>query len=234
MVRRDALLLGFVLALGAPSVVTAQSGTRSDSTRAPEARSSSDTMDAHEKAIKRQRGGAGLRFGSWQVSGLATASAASTLPAVEGYWQRGLDRHVVIETSVGLWSRQQHATTPGGASSGSYVVPMLTSIKIYPATNPGAAFEPFTMAGVGFTIGIDDENAGSSGGLVGGSGGGGTNLVPGFGLKAGAGVEYHLGSAFGVQMSAGYQFVKFFQDVGADRTFKGMQVFGGLTYRFQF
>jgi hypothetical protein len=225
------------LALGAPSVVMAQSGgeTRGDSAH-PRAARFADSIELREKTIKRQRGGAGLRLGSWDVGGPAGASGSgiSTFPAMEGYWQRGLDRHVVIETSVGLWSRQQHATTPGGASSGSYVVPMLTSIKIYPTTNPGAVLEPFTMAGIGFTLGIDDQNGGSSGGLAGGGSSGGTNLIPGIGLKGGVGVEYHLGPAFGVQMQAGYQFVKFFQDVGADRTYKGMQVLGGLTYRFQF
>src|SRR5205085_6109114 len=138
------------------------------------------------------------------------------------------DRHLVIETSAGFWNRSQRASATGGSSGGTYVIPMLTSIKLYPATSPGAALEPFTMLGVGFTLGIDDQNGGSSGGVLGGSSGGGTLLVPGLGLKAGAGVEYHLGSAFGVQMQAGYQFVKFFQDVGSDRTYKGVQIFGGL------
>src|SRR5438132_349877 len=80
----------------------------------------------HERAIKRERNGVGLRMGSWQVSGPAgvASSVSSTLPAFEGYWQKGIDRHVVIETSAGLWTRQQHATSPGGASSGSYVIPM--------------------------------------------------------------------------------------------------------------
>jgi hypothetical protein len=225
--RREFLTLGLVLAFGMPSVVTAQStGARSDTTRA-QARII-DSTELHERAIKRQRNGAGLRLGSWQVSGLSGfSSSAATMPALEGYWQKGLDRHLVVETSAGLWNRHD-------ASGASYVVPMLTSIKLYPATNPGAVLEPYTMAGIGFTLGIDDQNGGSSGGLVGGSSSGGMNLVPGLGLKGGAGIEYHLGSAFGVQFQAGYQFVKFFADVASNRTYKGVQLLGGLTYRFQF
>jgi opacity protein-like surface antigen len=207
-----------------PAALTAQS----DST------TRRDSIEARERLVKRMRQGAGLRVGSWQVRGLSSVSgSSSSLPAFEGYWQKGLDRHLVIETSAGLWSRAQRSSSTGAASSNSYVVPLLTSLKLYPATGPGAALEPFVTAGVGFTLGIDDGNA-ATGGIVGGGGGGGTMLIPGIGLKAGGGVEYHIGPAFGIVMQAGYQYVRFFQEVGSERTYKGLQMFGGVTYRFQF
>lgn len=220
------LLVSLVtLSLAAPMVLAAQSDS---------AAARRDSIDARERLVKRMRNGAGLRIGSWQVRGIGQAGASSsTLPAFEGYWQKGLDRHVVIETSAGLWSRTQRSTATGGGSASSYVIPMLTAIKLYPATDPGAALEPFMIAGLGFTLGIDDRS-GSSGGVLGGTGSGGTMMIPGLGLKGGAGIEYHLGSAFGVVMQAGYQYVRFFQEVGTDRTYKGIQAMAGMSYRFQF
>src|SRR5256885_13794904 len=68
-----------------------------------------DSATSRENAVKRQRAGAGLRVGVWQTTGFtcpATASC-STLPAFEGYWQKGLDQHVAVETSGGFWGRTQ-------------------------------------------------------------------------------------------------------------------------------
>ena len=235
---RHRIVLGLTLALaGPPALLAAQSDSTSSASRSEgrdTTRTSRDNGDARENQVRRQRRGAGIRIGSWQVSSLSTVSGSttSTLPAFEGYWQRGLDRHVVLETSAGLWTRSQRSSSE---TMGSYIIPMLTSVKVYPATDPGAALEPFVMGGVGFTLGIDDRNSAGAGGVLGGSStGGGTLLVPGIGLKAGGGVEYHLGEAFGVAAQAGYQFIRFFQDVANDRTYRGMQVFAGVTYRFQF
>jgi hypothetical protein len=221
--RTRSLAALIAMAFAAPALLSAQS----DSTVRR------DSIEARERLVKRMRAGAGLRIGSWQVRNLAVSGVSSgSLPAFEGYWQKGLDRHLVIETSAGLWSRSQRASTTGGTSN-SYVIPLLTSIKLYPTTGPGAALEPFMTAGVGFTLGIDD-GSGSAGGLVGGGSSGQMMMIPGLGLKAGAGIEYHLGSAFGIVMQGGYQYVRFLQDMSGDRTYKGLQMFGGLTYRFQF
>ena len=232
---RPVVLALSLASVGTPALLLAQSEARHESASSIESsRGSRDSSEQRENDVKRQRRGAGIRMGSWQVQQAATVTGAttSTLPAFEGYWQHGLDRHVVLETSAGLWSRSQHS---GGETMGSYVVPMLTSVKVYPATSPGDALEPFVLGGVGFTLGIDDRNGSSSGGVLGGgSTGGGTMLVPGIGLKAGGGVEYHLGQAFGVAIQGGYQYIRFLEDVGSERTFKGVQMFAGLTYRFQF
>lgn len=231
LVRRAHLhvsLLALVM-IGSPAIATAQTGS---DTR----RDYRDSVDVREREVKRQRQGAGLRIGTWRLASLSSVSGAtySSLPAFEGYWQHGLDRHLAIETGVGFWQRTQHASSGAGNEQvASYVLPMTTSIKLYPATSPSDALEPFVMAGAGLTLGIDDRNT-VSGGLLGGSGGNGTLLIPGIGLRVGGGVEYRLGSAFGVSVTAGYQYVRFFEEVGSDRTYKGMQVMGGLTYRFQY
>jgi len=191
-----------------------------------------DSISVREAEVKRQRRAAGLRSGTWRVSGLTELSGAtySTIPAFEGYLQRGLDRHLVIETSAGFWYRTARNTSTGGRSN-SYVIPMMTSLKLYPATGPEDNLEPFVSAGVGFTLGIDDRD--DSGGVLGGTTGG-TALLLGLGAKGGAGIEYRLGPAFGLTLGGGYQYVRFFEQVGGERTYRGLQAFGGLTYRFQF
>ena len=224
------LLLALAIS-ATPAVAMAQSGNDS---RHEDIKSPPDSTELHERAVRRQRQGAGLRVGSWRMSGLTQTSGAtySSLPAFEGYWQKGLDRHIALETGFGFWQRTQRATSGAGAESiGSYVIPMTTSIKVYPGTSPGDGVEPFLIAGAGFTIGVDDRNT-VSGGLLGG-GNSGTMIIPGIGIRGGAGVEFH-GSAFGLSLTAGYQFVRFFEDVGSDRTYKGLQLMGGVTYRFQY
>jgi hypothetical protein len=206
---------------------------------APRARAQDDrrgeTADSIERRVKRQRQGAGLRVGAWRVTGLTEVSGAeySTTPAFEGYFQRGLDRHLVIETSAGFWRRSQRAGSGTGSESiGSYVIPLLTALKLYPATGPEQNLEPFVTAGVGFTLGVDDRNT-ISGGLLGG-GGSSTAMIAGVGIKGGGGVEYRLGRAFGFSALAGYQYVRFFEQVGSTRSYKGLTAMGGLTYRFQY
>ena len=196
-----------------------------------------DTTDQVEQRVKRERAGAGLRVGTWQVSNLDTPSgvASSTLPAFEGYWQKGLDRHLVLETSAGLWHRQLSSGSGASAESdGSFVVPLFTSLKLFPFTGPEDAFEPLISAGVGFVLGLDKQNT-VSGGLLGGGGGStALNIVAGVGAKGLGGFEYRFSRAFGVTALVGYQYVVFGQDVGGQSSYKGMVLFTGLTYRFQF
>ena len=166
----------------------------------------SDTADQVVQRVKRLREGAGLRVGSWVVSNLATRRAAphlSTLPAFEGYWQKGLDRHLVIETSAGLWHRQETSGSGSSAESvGSFIVPLFTALKLYPFTGPEDRLEPLVTAGAGFVLGLDKQNT-VSGGLLGGGGGSSAlNLVAGIGVKGAAGVEYRISQAFGLTASS--------------------------------
>lgn len=221
-------LLAVALAAAPRSICAQATESRRDSVR--------DSAEARERAVRRLRSGAGLRAGVWSVTGLGEVSGASysTWPALEGYWRRGVDRHLVIETGVGVWRRSKRASSSAGNESvDAYVIPLMTAVRLFPATGPDQPLEPYLTAGAGFTLGVEDANT-VSGGILGGSSSGGPLLILGLGLKGGAGIEYRLGSAFGVTAGAGYQFVRFFDYVGGERTYKGVQVLGGLTYRFQY
>jgi hypothetical protein len=194
-------------------------------------KSHTDSATARIDAVKRQRQGAGLRVGTWQTTGLTEVAGASytTLPAFEGYWQKGLDKHLAIETTGGFWGRTQRDSN-GRVSS--FAIPMLTAIKLYPATTVDDQLEPFLSAGGGFTIGVDDES-GATGGLFSG-GSSGTALIIGLGLKGGAGIEYHASRTFGLQAGIAYQWIHFLNPVGGNQDYKGPLIFGGLSYRFQY
>lgn len=192
-----------------------------------------------EKNAKQQRQGAGLRVGAWRVD-LPEASGVeyAETPAFEGYFQKGLDLHLAIESTVGFWRRSQTAQssgTLGGSTTDeidSYVVPLFTALKLYPFTRPEHAFEPYLLAGAGLAVGIDDRNT-TSGGLLGGAGNG-TAMLTGFGFKGGAGLEWRFSPAFGLNLGGRYQWIRFGSDVGGERTYKGPAFEGGLTYRFQY
>jgi hypothetical protein len=187
-----------------------------------------DSVTMREREIRRARSGAGLRLGDWGA-GSATSASVSSLPAAELYWQRGMDRHLVVETGVGFWNRTVES---GGDRISSYVIPMTSTLKLYPFSGPGSALEPFAAAGAGFTIGVDDRET-SAGGLL-SSPSSGTVLVLGFALKGQGGVEYNFSRAFGLTVAAGYQWVRFFEQVAGERTYQGLQLMGGLNYRFQY
>ncbi len=194
-----------------------------------------DSLDAPERVASRWRRGAGVAAGGWRVTGLAEASGAtySTTPAFEGFMRRGLDRHLVLETGIGVWRRSQRASSASGDEAiDAYVIPMTTSLRLFPVTGPDAALQPYAALGAGFTLGVDDRTT-VAGGLLGGSGGG-TALLLGFTVKGGTGLEVNLGPAFGLTAGLGYQWVRFFTEVGNERTYKGLMAMGGLTYRFQY
>src|SRR5512143_3822832 len=58
-------------------------------------RAQTDTTDAVERRVKRERSGAGLRAGMWAVPSIGTLSNSSW-PMLEGYFQKGLDQHLVL------------------------------------------------------------------------------------------------------------------------------------------
>jgi opacity protein-like surface antigen len=182
------------------------------------------------------RQGAGLLFGTWNVQGVERSGVqASTWPFVDGYFQRGMDRHLAIESTAGLWRRQETETRSGlggqtTTERTTYIVPLLTGLKFYP-TAPGSRLEPFVSGAVGFALGIED-NQGGGGGILGG--GSGTRVDTGFGFRGAGGVEFALSPAFGLAAGAGYQWIRFGSPVGATDTYRGIRATGGLTYRFQY
>jgi hypothetical protein len=238
MLRRTAVAAAATfMIIGAPAVVIAQSATQStskDSTRTAAA-------DLERNARLARRGG-GVRVGAWDVRALAAPADAkvSATPVLEGYVRRGLDLHLALENSVGVWRRTQSVTQTttgplGGSTQStstveSYVIPQFTSIVLFPLTRPEQRVEPFVKAGAGFALGVDDRS-GDSGSLFGSSG---TSLVPGYGVNGGVGVELRLSSALGLAAAGRYQWIRFLQDFSGRRTFEGFGAEVGLTYRFQF
>ncbi|HEX6965088.1 MAG TPA: outer membrane beta-barrel protein [Gemmatimonadaceae bacterium] len=236
-----------LLALGG----TARAGVSQtpDSSKANIAQSDARTSDSASIAATEQRAelarrGAGLSVGPWNVQGLHTTQGAmyTVMPAIEGYFQKGLDLHLALETTVGLWRRTQRLTQPGSFGSdsstesvSSYVVPLFTTLKIYPFTKPSQRLEPYMLGGIGFAIGVDDRRTnGGSGSLLSGGAQNGVALVTGFGFTGGAGVEWRFSNAFGLAAGTRYRWVRFLGDVGGDDTFKGLGFDAGITYRFQY
>jgi hypothetical protein len=197
-----------------------------------------------ERRVKAMRRGAGLRVGVWDVRGLGEVSGArvSETPLFEGYFQKGLDLHLALENTVGVYRRMQRLTrTSGGIGGGTveekvaaYVIPQFTSLKLYPFSRPEQRFEPFMLGGAGLTIGIDDRENSESGGLLGGGGESGIGFVAGFGLKGGLGIELRFSDAFGAAAGGRYQWVRFFGELAGERTYRGLGADVGITYRFQY
>jgi hypothetical protein len=196
-----------------------------------------------ENRAKAMRRGAGLNASLWDVRGLRDVSGASVdeMPLFEGYFARGLDLHLAMENSVGVYRREQRITRSGGIGGGTveekittYLVPQFTSIKLYLVTRPEERIEPYLVGGAGLTLGVDDRENTGSGGLLGGGAESGTAFVVGFGLKGGAGVELRFSNAFGALAGGRYQWVRMFGDLAGERTFRGFGADVGLVYRFQY
>jgi hypothetical protein len=193
-----------------------------------------------EEQARLARRGAGIRVGVWDVRGLAEVANAeySETPLFEGYLQHGLDRHLAMQNSIGFWRRSQEIEGTGGIggtpgeSVKSYVVPQFTSIRFFPISGPEQPFEPFVEGGAGISLGIDDRST-TSGGLLGG-GGSGIAIVVGFGFKLGLGVEWRFTEALGLSGGGRYQWKRFLEDLGGERTYRGFAADVGITYRFQY
>jgi outer membrane protein W len=233
MLRGYVLAMTFSVLAGVPGVALAQEAERAG------ARDTGAAAPDLEKRARLARRGGGLRVGTWDVRGLSTTSGASAskTPAFEGYVRRGLDLHLAIEHSVGVWRRTQSVTQSSGPLGGTstsrretYVIPQLTSILFFPLTKPQQRVEPYVKAGAGFAVGVDDRT-GDGGGLFAGDG---VSLVPGYGLSGGAGVELRLTNALGLAAAGRYRWTKFFQDLAGQRTYEGFGAEVGVTYRFQF
>jgi hypothetical protein len=187
------------------------------------AQSNTDT-DADSLA----RGGAGLRVGSWDVEPPALPATTRNLPQIEIYFERGLDEHIALESSVGAWRRTATRTelTGNQVETHTYVFPLFTALKIFPATTLDHTVEPFFSGGIGFALGLDDVGTNAIGG-------GGTTIVTGFGFRGSFGLDLHITRTLGVQASGRYQWIQFGEALGGGEQFKGFGFEGGITYRLQ-
>jgi hypothetical protein len=192
-----------------------------------------------EEQARLARKSAGVIFGTWSLidSPAGGTTTVEDSPLGIGYFRKGIDKHLALETTVGIWRRV--VSTPasgglGGTSGGKTTVillPQFTSLKLFPFTGPDAMFEPFISAGAGFTLGFISQSGG--GGLVGG-GGGASGLVPGIGASGNAGVEWRFSNAFGLSAGGHYSYIQFFDDIAGERMYRGTGLTLGITYRFQY
>jgi opacity protein-like surface antigen len=190
--------------------------------------------NARDREARTARRSTGMRVGSWHVELPATDTTPERVsPHFEAYLQRGLDRHLGIENSLGVWRRvtQEVQALPLGGEriveTKSYIVPVMTSLKFYPITDPWDFFDPYITGGVGVALGIvhEAENA---------IGGGGTSIATGFALRTGIGLEIHVTSMLGLVANGRYQWTRFSKDLGSRDVFNGAGLDGGITYRFRF
>ena len=153
------------------------------------------------------RSGLGLRGGRWLSQ-----------PYGEIFFNRGLTNRVTLETSVGVGEERL-------ADWHNYVVPLLTTVKLYPVTGPQSRIEPYVLAGIGFAIGIENESTKAIGG-------GGTSIVTGFAVKAAGGIECRVFHWFTVLGEMQYLNMRFNEDLGSRAIFDGFAPTVGIAYRF--
>lgn len=201
-----------------------------------------DSLSDVEMRARQARRGAGLTAGSWDLRGVEPPASVevSTLPMISGWFRKGLDRHLALENGIGVWRRVQ-TTPPTGGIGGSpgeevqsWVIAQTTAVRLFPFTGPDARIEPFLLGGAGVTLGIDDRETDGGGVLGGATGATGVAIVPGFSLQGGLGTELRLGTAFGLTAGARYQWTRFLQDFGGERTYQGPVYEVGFTYKFRY
>lgn len=233
MYIKSILTLTFVLSL-APLTLQAQDTTRTRDT-------TSDETAAESKA-RLARKAAGITVGPWELRGIEPPSGVdvSTLPLFYGFMRKGLDARLALENGIGVWRREQTTPPTGGlgGTSGetvqSWVVAQTTAIRFYPMTDAGARFEPWVLGGAGFTLGIDDRETDGGGVLGGSAGASGVGIVPGFSLQGGVGTEWWFSESLALNIGARYQWTRFLEDFGGERTYQGPAYEAGLTYKFRY
>jgi hypothetical protein len=221
-----AIVLALALTAGE---LTAQDSTKSDETAA-------------EARARLARKTAGIVVGPWELRGIEPPSGveASTLPMFTLFMRKGLDARLALENSIGVWRRVQKIPATGGIGGTpgeevqSWVVAQTTAVRFFPVTDAGAKLEPWVLGGAGFTLGIDDRETSGGGVLGGSSGGAGVAIVPGFSLQGGAGAEWWFSESLALNVGARYQWTRFLQDFGGERTYQGPAYEAGLTYKFRY
>lgn len=175
------------------------------------------------------RRGIGIRLADWNVPVVSIDDPVATVHA-DVFLERKLDTNLAIENSVGLWriiTNERQALPPSTpVKIKSYIVPLLTSLKLYPLGEPGR-IAPYIAGGVGLAFGIEHEGDNAIRG-------GGTYVITGFGVRGSAGVEIRITDAFFVSGSGRYQWLHFAEAVGGATTYRGAGAEGGVAYRFRF
>lgn len=195
-----------------------------------------------ETRARLARSAAGIVVGPWDLRGIEPPSGVqvSTLPMFTFFLRKGLDARLALENGVSVWRRVQETPATGGFGGSpaeevqSWVVAQTTAVRFFPATDAGAKVEPWLLGGAGFTLGIDDRETSGGGVLGGSSGGAGVAIVPGVSLQGGAGVEWWFSETLALNVGARYQWTRFLQDFGGERTYQGPAYEVGFTYKFRY
>jgi hypothetical protein len=204
--------------------------------------STKSTETSAETRARLARSGAGLLVGPWELRGIEPPAGvdASTLPMFSFFLRKGLDARLALENGVGIWRRVQNIPATGGIGGTpeeevqSWVVAQTTAVRFFPVTDAGAKLEPWVLGGAGFTLGIDDRETSGGGVLGGASGSPGVAIVPGFSLQGGAGAEWWFSESLALNVGARYQWTRFLQDFGGERTYQGPAFEAGFTYKFRY
>jgi hypothetical protein len=186
-------------------------------------------VDAQQADVTSQRA-IGLRIGTWLVD-MADHLDPAASPHVEIYLERSLNGDdLLLENSLGYWriiTTEQQTFPATSIEVKGYVVPLLTSLKLYLFESAESALSPYVSGGAGLAFGFEKGRT-SNGGTT------GTSVSTGFGVRAAAGVELRIVRGIRVTGSARYQWLHFGEDVGSTETYRGLGLNGGITYRFRF
>lgn len=191
--------------------------------------------DSIEARTQRIRNGAGLSVGSWRPEE-PTGFRHEGIPSFQGWLEKGLDLHLAWLNTVGYWHRRTTWTTSSvltGTTSNerqTHLVPTLTSLCLFPFTTPSSAIEPFVNAGVGPVFAVQKEKSTGAFGAAENT----TAIQTGFGIRAGAGVDVHMNSAFGLTVGGHFESASFDEKLAGQRMFQGWGGDFGLTYKFQY
>ncbi len=169
---------------------------------------------------------AGLRFGSWQVTGLEREPDASysTIPVMDAFYQLGLGRRTAVQMGLGLWRRGR---VSGAGTVAMWVAPFYAGLKHYPLGGPEAAVAPYVSAAAGPALGYEQRRSSGFGDLR-----SGWTAAVGGGADVAAGVEVGLGSNLGLSAGVQYQWVEYLAgDLNGPDSYRGAVLEGGVTYR---
>ncbi len=172
---------------------------------------------------------AGLRFGSWQVTGLEEApqTSYSEIPAVDLYYEREIGRETTLQLGLGLWRRGQ-VNRAGTVSM--WVGPVFGGIRYYPVGGPEGAVDPYLSAAGGPALGFEQRRSSGFGSLE-----SGWTAAVGAGGEVGAGVEVELGPVLGLVAETQYRWVRYLAgELDSPETYRGTIFAAGITYRLGF
>lgn len=169
---------------------------------------------------------AGLRFGSWEVTGLERMpqTSYSEIPVVDLYYERELGRKTTLQLGLGLWRRGQ---VNRDGTVAMWVGPVFGGIRYYPVGGPEGAVDPYLSVAGGPVLGFEQRRSSGFGSLE-----SGWTAAVGGGAEAGGGVDLELGPAVGLVADVQYQWVRYLAgELDSPDTYRGVIFAAGITYR---